>query len=107
MKKIRSKNIRTSILDFYLNNRGVSIKYLSKAINLKINSLSQVINNKKILSKTCKFLKINPSLFDKNIYTSEDTIGKTYLSYKESFKTIRKYKSYTIASMASSESTVL
>ena len=39
----------------------------------------------------------------KKTYSSEDAIGKTYLSYKDSFKTIRKYKSYTIASMASSE----
>ena len=30
-------------------------------------------------------------------------MGKTYLSYKNSFKTIRKYKSYKITSMASSE----
>jgi hypothetical protein len=103
MKNIKSKDIRTSILDFYLNNKGVSLKYLSNAINFRINNLSQIIKNKKILSKACKFLKINPSLFDKKIYSSEDAIGKTYLSYKQSFKTIRKYKSYTIASMASSE----
>ena len=103
INNIKSKDIRASILNFYLNNMGVSIKYLSKSINFKINNLNQIIKDKKILLKTCKFLKINPSLFDKKVYGLEDAIGKTYLSYKESFKTIRKYKSYTVASMASSE----
>ncbi|MDA7770260.1 hypothetical protein N8925_03000, partial [Candidatus Pelagibacter sp.] len=103
MNNIQFKDIRTSILNFYLNNQGISIKYLAKSINFKISNISQIIKNKKILSKTCKFLKIDPNLLDKKNYSSEDTIGKTYLPYKESFKTIRKYKSYTIASMASSE----
>ena len=103
MKNIRSKDLRSVVLNLYLNNKGISLNYLSKSINSKINNLSQIIKNKKILLKTCKFLKIDPRLFEKKIYTSEDDIGKTYLSYKDSFKTIRKYKSYTIASMASSE----
>ena len=103
IKNINSKDIRLPILSFYLDNMGIDIKYLSKRVNFKIKNLSQIIRNKKILLKTCNFLKINPSLFDKRVYNSEDAIGKTYLSYKESFKTIRKYKSYTIASMASSE----
>ena len=103
MNNIQSKDIRTSILNFYLNNKGISIKYLAKSINFKITNTSQIIKNKEILLKTCKFLKIDPNLLDKKNYSSEDAIGKTYLSYKESFKTIRKYKSYTIASMASSE----
>ena len=103
INNIKFKDIRASILNFYLNNKGVSIKYLSKSINFKINNINQIFINKKILLKTCKFLKIDPILFDKKNYSSEDSIGKTYLSYKDSFKTIRKYKSYTIASMASSE----
>ena len=103
MKNIRSKDARSDILKLYLNNKGISLNYLSKSINYKINNLNQIINNKKILSKTCKFLKIDQKLFEKKTYSSEDAIGKTYLSYKDSFKTIRKYKSYTIASMASSE----
>ena len=37
------------------------------------------------------------------MYKGEDGIGKSYLSFKKSFKTIRKFKSYAIASMASSE----
>ena len=103
MKNINTRDIRLPILSFYLDNMGMDIKYLSKSINFKIKNLSQIIKNKKILLKICNFLKINPSLFYKKVYNSEDAIGKTYLSYKESFKTIRKYKSYIIASMASSE----
>ncbi len=103
MKNFKEKNNRTSILKLYLDNRGIDLNYLSKLINRKISNLDQIIDNKRILIKTCKVLKIDLSLFVKKDYTSEDRIGKTYLSFKESFKTIRKYKSYQIASMASSE----
>ena len=103
LKKINSKEIRLSILDFYLNNKGINLKYLSKITHYKIKNLNQILKNKNILIKTCKFLKISTNLFKKKIYNSEDKIGKTYLSFKDSFKTIRNYKSYTIASMASSE----
>ena len=103
IKNIKSKNPRVSILKLYLDNKGVDLKYLSQKIKVKIKTLEQIINNKSVLIKTCRLLKINPDLFNNIQYTSEDSIGKTYLSYKDSFKTIRKYKSYTIASMASSE----
>ena len=103
IKNIWSKNPRVSILKLYLDNKGVDLKYLSQKIKVKIKTLEQIINNKSVLIKTCRLLKINPDLFNNIQYTSEDSIGKTYLSYKDSFKTIRKYKSYTIASMASSE----
>ena len=103
LKKIDFNKIRSSVLNLYLNNKGISLKYLSKSINHKVKSLNQIINNKNILDKTCKLLKIEARLFYKKKFKSEDKIGKTYLSFKESFKTIRKYKSYTLASMASSE----
>ena len=103
MNNFQSNDIRSTILDLYLDNNGLSLKYLSKYIDVKINNSNQIIKNKKILTKVCKLLKINHNLFAKKIYNSEDVMGKTYLSYKDSFKTIRKYKSYTIASMASSE----
>ncbi len=103
INNLRSGDIRKSILRLYLDNKGVTLNYLSKSIKIKINNLDQILNNKIKLIKVCNFLKINPNLFIKKQKSSEDKIGKTYLSYKESFKTIRKYKSYTIASMASSE----
>ena len=103
INKLKSNNLRKSILKFYLDNKGVDLKYLSKSIKTKVKNLDHIIRNKKILIKTCSFLKIDYNLFNKKIYKSEDNIGKTYLSYDDSFKTIRKYKSYTIASIASSE----
>ena len=33
----------------------------------------------------------------------EDSVGKLYFDYKESLKTIRKFKSYTVSSLASSK----
>tara|TARA_X000000950_G_scaffold288405_1_gene405023 strand:+ start:3850 stop:5163 length:1314 start_codon:yes stop_codon:yes gene_type:complete len=100
---LKINNFRASILNFYLNNHGIDIKYLSKIIKFKINSINHIIDNRKILLKTCKLLKLNPDMFFKKSYSGEDSIGKSYLSYKKSFKTIRKFKSYAIASMASSE----
>lgn len=103
IKNLKLYNFRASILNFYLNNHGIEIKYLSKLIKVKVNSVNQIISDKKILSKTCKFLKLNPDMFFKKMYKGEDGIGKSYLSFKKSFKTIRKFKSYVIASMATSE----
>ena len=103
INKIKSNNIRRLILKFYLDNKGVDLKYLSKLINKKVQNLDYILKNKKILMKTCEFLKVDVNLFAEKKYTSEDKIGKTYLSFKDSFKTIRKFKSYDIASMASSE----
>jgi len=103
INKIKFNNIRRLILKFYLDNKGVDLKYLSKLINKKVKNLDYILKNKKILMKTCEFLKVDANLFAEKKYTSEDKIGKTYLSFKDSFKTIRKFKSYNIASMASSE----
>ena len=103
IKKININDPRLSILKMYLDNKGVSLNYLSKIFKIKITNIKQILRNKKILFKTCNFLKIDQNLFLKKKYPSEDKLGKTYLSYKNSFKSIRKYKSYTIASMASSE----
>ena len=103
INKIKSNNIRRLILKFYLDNKGVDLKYLSKSINKKVQNLDYILKNKKILMKTCEFLKVDVNLFAKKKYTSEDKIGKTYLSFNDSFKTIRKFKSYNVASMASSE----
>ena len=88
IKKIKSNNIRRLILKFYLHNKGVDLKYLSKSINKKVQNLDYILKNKKILKKTCEFLKVDVNLFAEKKYTSEDKIGKTYLSFKDSFKTI-------------------
>ena len=103
LNRIDNKDIRISVLNLYMDNKAMDIKYLSKKINHDFKNLKQIINNKKILNKICGVLDINYEQFSEKKYKYEDKIGKTYLSYKESFKTIRNYKSYTIASMASSK----
>ena len=100
---------KLSFINMYLNNRGISINYLAKKIKVNHNQLNQFfsnrnkkkINNIVILKKICSYLSIDYEIFLKKDY-KEDSVGKTYLSYKESIKTIRKYKSYKVASMASS-----
>ena len=103
IQNLNNLDSRIAILNFYLFNRGLSISYLSKKIKKKILNLDQIIKSKILLKSVCKILNINISLFNKKNYLNEDDIGKTYLSFKNSFKTIRKFKSYQIASMASSE----
>ena len=100
LKNLKSKKIQSALLNFYLKNRGINFKYLSKYTKLKISSLDQILKNKKILKKTCDLLSIDQNIFSKIRY-NEDKIGKTYMSYKKSEKTIRKFKSYVVASMAS------
>ena len=67
IKSLKLYNFQASILNFYLNNHGIEIKYLSKLIKVKINSVNQIISNKKILLKTCKLLKLNPDMFLKKM----------------------------------------
>jgi len=100
MAYLKKEGTKNALLQFYLDNRGIDYKYLSKNINKKITNTNQILNNKKILIKTCRLLSVDPLLFYKKTYT-EDKIGKSFLSYRGSFKTIRKYKSYDVASMAS------
>ena len=100
IKDLKKGKILTSLLSFYLKNRGIDFKYLSKLNNRKISNLKQILNNKNLLKKTCKLLSIDYNLFFENEY-NEDQIGKTYMSFTDSFKTIRKFKSYYVASMAS------
>ena len=47
LKKINSKEIRSSILDFYLNNKGVNLKYLSKITHYKIKKSKSNIKKQK------------------------------------------------------------
>jgi hypothetical protein len=93
------KNYLSTLFNFYLKNRCVDFNYISKKIKKKITNFNQL--NPKNLLKICNYLDIDPVVFTKRKF-KEDRVGKTYLSYKESFKSIRKYKSYFIASMASS-----
>lgn len=100
IKDLKRGNTQVALLNFYLKNRGIDLKYLSKLNKKKISNLNQILNNKNILKKTCKLLSVDHNIFFKSKY-NEDKIGKTFMSFKDSFKTIRKFKSYYVASMAS------
>jgi hypothetical protein len=100
---------KLSFINIYLDNRGISASYLSKKIKVKLDHLNKFLSNKnrekvnniKILKKVCSYLNIDYEIFLKKDF-KEDAVGKTYLGYKESIKSIRQYKSYKVASMASS-----
>lgn len=96
---------KLSFLDIYLKNRGVDKHYLSKRLNVDVSKLKNIINKKgkqvKLIKKICNVLNLDYELFlDKNF--KSDSVGKNYMSYNQSIKTIRKFKSYYVASMASS-----
>ena len=47
-------------------------------------------------------MNVEPSIFNESKF-NEDRVGKTYKSYKDCFKSIRKFKSYLVSSMSASE----
>lgn len=92
-------------LDIYLKNRGIDKYFLSKKLNISISNLKNIFSKKKkkikLIKKICNILNIDHDIFlDKRF--KEDSVGKNYVSYKQSIKTVRKFKSYYVASMASS-----
>ena len=101
IKFFNIKNDVSVLFNFYLLNRCVDFKYISNIIKKKIINFQHLRKNKKNLNKICNHLGIDSSIFIKKKY-EEDSVGKSYLSYRDSFKTIRSFKSYQIASMASS-----
>ena len=101
IKYLDMNNNASVLFNFYLRNRCVDFKYISNIIKKKIYNFQQLIKNKKNLDKICSHLGIDSAIFIKRRY-NEDSVGKSYLSYSDSFKTIRRFKSYQIASMASS-----
>ncbi len=100
---------KITFLKSYLNTRGLELKYISKKIKISLKNLNEFFKSKKInnknkliLEKICKIMNIDKSIFLEKKY-NEDKVGKTYKSLKESIKSIRNYKSYSVSSMASSE----
>ena len=59
-----------------------------------------------VSEKTADFdhtiINSDPNLFIDRIH-EEDSVGKLYLDYKDSIKTIRKFRSYKVASIANSK----
>jgi 2-hydroxyethylphosphonate dioxygenase len=101
VKYLDMKNNASALFNFYLLNRCIDFKYISNIIKKKIANFQQLSKNKKNFDKICSQLGIDSAIFVKRKY-NEDGVGKSYLSYIDSFETIRRFKSYQIASMASS-----
>ena len=90
-----------ALFNFYMLNRCIDFKYISYLLKEKISNFGQLSKNQKNLNKICNNLGIDPAIFVKRKY-KQDNVGKSYLSFADSFKTIRSFKSYKISSMASS-----
>lgn len=102
------KKINRTFLKLEIDSKGFSISGLAKKLKISSNKLTNYFNNSKIklekkyINKLCKIINSDPSFFyDKNF--DEDSVGKLYLSHKDSIKTIRTFKSYKVASLANSK----
>lgn len=89
-----------------IENKGYSINELSKKTKISKEKFKNFFNNKKNftnkeLSKVCSIINSDPNLYLDRVF-KEDKIGKHYYDYKDSLKTIRNFKSYKVASIASS-----
>ena len=106
LKLSKNKNFKRSLLLQTLEDKGFELGYISKNIKIPLVKLKNYFKNKDNLTqkqfhKLCNFADLDPRLFSE-LKHKEDGVGKLYVSHKDSIKTIRKFKSYTIASIVSS-----
>ena len=106
LKLSKNKNFKRNLLLQTLEDKGFELEYISKNIKISLVKLKNYFKNKdnltpKQFQRLCNFASLDPRLFSE-LRHKEDGVGKLYVSHKESIKTIRKFKSYTIASIVSS-----
>ncbi len=108
LKTSINEKINRTFLKLEIESKGFSISSLAKKLKISSNKLNDYFNKSKIklekkyIKKICKIINSDPNFFyDKNF--DEDSVGKLYLSYKDSIKTIRTFKSYKVASLANSK----
>ena len=106
MNRYGNKNI---FIKSFLNSRGLDEEYLSKKLKISKREMKYffrskriTLKNKSILKKICKIMNVEPSIFYERKFVG-DKAGKTYKSYKDCLKSIRKFKSYLVSSMSASE----
>ncbi len=106
-KSFLNKNINRVMLEEEINIKGYSIFEISKKTKIDKTKLVNYFKGNKSLTKNnidriCNLLNIDSTYYyDKKF--NEDTVGKSYFDFKKSINSIRKFKSYKIASMASSK----
>jgi len=108
IKVAKNKKINRTLLKLEIDSKGYSIKEISKKIRKPYKKIKSFLDGKKnslekkYIKKICSIINSDPNLFiDKN--HKEDSVGKLYFDYKDSIKTIRKFKSYKVASIANSK----
>jgi len=106
-KKLNTQKPNRSFLEQDIFNKGYTVKTIAKKTKISPKKIQNYINNKGRgmniieLKKVCNILNSDPYFYlDKKF--KEDKIGKYYFDYKDSIKTIRKFKSYKVASIANS-----
>tara|TARA_B100001057_G_scaffold500933_1_gene618963 strand:+ start:6997 stop:8316 length:1320 start_codon:yes stop_codon:yes gene_type:complete len=110
IKDIELNGNNISFLKTYLNSRGIENHYIAEKTKISLKEINRFFRkkiltqnkDKNILNKICKLISINPNIFFRKKF-NQDLVGKTYLSYRDSIKSIRKYKSYKVSSMSASE----
>ncbi len=108
IKSNKKSKFNRQMLKQEIFNRGYSFKELSKSTGVQFKLINDYFSktnkkvNEKAIKKICDFLEINYAIFSDKKF-SEDAVGKNFFSYKDSLKTARKFKSYIVASMASSK----
>jgi hypothetical protein len=104
----KNKNINRTLLKLEIETKGYSIESIAKKIKLPVKKIKNYLNNinssleKKYIIKICKIINSDSNLFIDRKY-KEDSVGKLYFDYKDSIKSIRKFKSYKVASIANSK----
>jgi len=108
LQSIKGKNINRVLLKLEIESKGFSLNEISKKIKLSPEKLKKFFINKKnkldkkYITRICSIINSDPKLFIDRKH-KEDEVGKLYFDYKDSIKTTRKFKSYTVASIANSK----
>ena len=104
----KNKKINRTLLKLEIETKGYSINTIAKKIKLPkkeienyFNKFNSPLKNKYIL-RICRIINSDPNLFLDRKH-KEDSVGKLYFDYKDSIKSIRKFKSYKVASIANSK----
>ena len=107
VKIINGLKINRYFFKLDIMGKGYSFKEISKKTKIELKKIknyfkknSSFLSNKEI-NKICSIINSDPNLYADRKFT-EDSIGKLYFDTKESLKTKRKFKSYTVASIANS-----
>ena len=106
-KQLNAKNPERSFFKQDLNDKGFSLEHVSQKTKISLKKLKGYFDQNKSklswneLQKICKLINSDPHKYlDKKF--KEDSIGKYYFDYKDSLKTVRNFRSYKVASIASS-----